>query len=122
MDRRAFERLVAEAVASLPADIHRMLDNVQVTVESQPSRATLSRLGLRWGQAVFGLYQGVPQTKRSSRYGMVLPDKITIYQRPIERVCRTPAAIRAQVRKTVLHELAHHFGLSDERLQEIGAY
>jgi len=107
----------------LPADIRRMLDNVEVTVAAWPSPATLNSVGLRPGQMLFGLYQGVPRTKRtSSHYGLVLPDKITIYQRPIERICRTPAAIRAQVRRTVLHELAHHFGLSDERLREIGAY
>ena len=123
MDRRAFEQLVVEALDSLPADIRRMLDNVEVTVANWPSPATLNSVGLRPGQTLFGLYQGVPQTKRtSSHYGLVLPDKITIYQRPIERICHTPDAIRAQVRRTVLHELAHHFGLSDERLREIGAY
>lgn len=120
MDRRSFEKLVTEAVESLPADIRRMLDNVEVTVESRPSRHTLRSLGLQSGRTLLGLYQGVPQTKRTSRYGLVLPDKITIYQRPIEQACRTPAAVRAQVRDTVLHELAHHFGLSEDRLREIG--
>ncbi len=121
MDRHDFEGLVAEALDGLPADIRQMLDNVEVTVAGWPSADTLRSAGLRPGQLLFGLYQGVPKTRRTSHYGLVLPDKITIYQGPIERVCRTPAAVRAQVRKTVLHELAHHFGLSDERLREIGA-
>jgi predicted Zn-dependent protease with MMP-like domain len=121
VDRLTFEGLVAEALDSLPADIRQMLDNVEVTVTAWPSADTLRSVGLRPGGLLFGLYQGVPKTKRTSHYGLVLPDKITIYQGPIERVCRTPAAVRAQVRKTVLHELAHHFGLDDERLREIGA-
>jgi len=120
--RDAFEQLVAEALDSLPAGLRWMLDNVEVTVEAWPSPAVLKSAGLRPGQTLFGLYQGVPQTRRGSYYGLVLPDKITIYQRPIERVRRTPAAIRAQVRRTVLHELAHHFGISDRRLRELGAY
>jgi predicted Zn-dependent protease with MMP-like domain len=121
VDRREFEGLVVEALDGLPADIRQMLDNVEVTVAAWPSADTLRSAGLRPGQLLFGLYQGVPKTKRTSHYGLVLPDKITIYQGPIERVCRTPAAVRAQVRKTVLHELAHHFGISEERLREIGA-
>ena len=118
MERRAFERLVVETLDSLPADIRQMLDNVEVTVEIWPSSVSLRKAGVRPGQLLFGLYQGVPRTRRGSHYGLVLPDKITIFQGPIEQVCRTPAAIRAQVRKTVLHELAHHFGLDDRRLRE----
>jgi predicted Zn-dependent protease with MMP-like domain len=121
MNRTEFEQLVAEALDGLPADIRQMLDNVEITVEAWPSPATLRSVGLRPGQLLFGLYQGVPKTRRTSHYGLVLPDKITIYQGAIERVCRTPASIRMQVRKTVLHELAHHFGLDDDRLREIGA-
>jgi predicted Zn-dependent protease with MMP-like domain len=120
MDTTAFERLVAETLDSLPDDLRRLLDNVEVTVTLWPSAAVLKAAGLGPGQTLFGLYQGVPQTRRGSHYGMVPPDKITIFQGPIERVYRTPAAIRAQVRKTVLHELAHHFGISEERLREIG--
>ncbi len=120
MNTADFERLVAETLDSLPADLRRLLDNVEVTVTLWPSAALLKAAGLGPGQTLFGLYQGVPQTRRGSHYGMVPPDKITIFQGPIERVCRGSAAIRAQVRKTVLHELAHHFGISDQRLGEIG--
>jgi predicted Zn-dependent protease with MMP-like domain len=68
------------------------------------------------------LYQGIPLTKRSSHYGLVLPDKITIYRRPIEQVCRSSEQIIRQVQRTVKHEIAHHFGISDDRLRELGAY
>jgi predicted Zn-dependent protease with MMP-like domain len=120
MDRHEFEQLVAEALDGLPEDIQRMLENVEVTVANLPSPADLSSAGLQPGQLLFGLYQGVPRTHRTSHYGLVLPDKITIYQQPIERVYRTPEAIRTQVRKTVLHELAHHMGISEGRLRELG--
>jgi predicted Zn-dependent protease with MMP-like domain len=68
------------------------------------------------------LYQGIPLTRRSSRYGLVLPDKITIYRLPIEQICHTRQKIINQVQHTVKHELAHHFGISDDRLRELGAY
>lgn len=122
MDRQEFERLVVETLDNLPEDIQQLLDNVDVTISDWPSPAEIESAGLRPGQLLFGLYQGIPLTHRSSHYGLVLPDKITIYQQPIERVRRTPDAIRTQVRRTVLHELAHHFGLSDERLHELGVY
>jgi predicted Zn-dependent protease with MMP-like domain len=122
MDRQEFEQLVIETLDSLPEDIRQMLDNVEVTVANRPTLHDLEGAGLRPGQLLFGLYQGVPLTRRTSHYGLILPDKITIYQKPIEQVRRTRSAVRAQVRRTVLHELAHHFGLSDERLRELGAY
>lgn len=122
MDRQEFEQLVIEALDSLPPEIARMLDNVEVTVASWPSPAVLRSVGLRPGEMLFGLYEGVPQTQRTGYYGMVLPDKITIFQGPIERIRRTPEGIREQVRRTVIHELAHHFGISDDRLRELGAY
>ena len=122
MDRQEFEQLVIEALDSLPPEIARMLDNVEVTVANWPSPAVLRSVGLRPGEMLFGLYEGVPQTQRTGYYGMVLPDKITIFQGPIERIRRTPEGIREQVRRTVIHELAHHFGISDDRLRELGAY
>jgi predicted Zn-dependent protease with MMP-like domain len=122
VNRQEFEELVLEALDGLPPDIARMLDNVEVTVTGWPSAAALRRAGVRPGQTLFGLYEGVPQTQRTSHYGLVLPDKITIFQGPIVRIRRTPEGIREQVRRTVIHELAHHFGISDERLRELGAY
>lgn len=122
MQRRAFQRLVAEALEDLPPSIQEKLDNVEVVIEDWPARETLVRAGLRHPSQLLGFYHGVPRTKRTHRYGLVLPDRISIYQRPIEMRCRTPAEVRATVRRVVRHEIGHHFGLDDDRLQQIGAY
>lgn len=122
MDRERFERLVAEALDDLPASIQERLDNVDVVIEDWPDRETLRRAGLRHPAQLLGFYHGVPQTKRTHRYGLVLPDKISIYRRSIELHARTAEAIRATVRRVVRHEIAHHFGLDDARLRELDAY
>ena len=119
---KTFETLVVEALESLPPDIQAKLENVEVVVEWRPSPAQLRRLGLGPGHTLFGLYEGVPHTSRTSGYNMVLPDKITIFRQPIEAHCQSDEQVRQVVRRTVLHELAHHFGISDERLHELGAY
>jgi predicted Zn-dependent protease with MMP-like domain len=95
---------------------------VEVVVEWRPSPAELRRLGLAPGATLFGLYEGVPLTQRTSGYNLVLPDKITIFRQPIEAYCRSDEQVKQVVRRTVLHELAHHFGISDERLRELGVY
>ena len=121
--RRRFEELVEEAVESIPEALWNAVDNLMVVVEEWPTRRHHQAVSLAPGNLLLGLYEGVPLTKRSSHYGLVPPDKITIFRGPILRV--TPLdedSIRAQVRRTVLHEIAHHFGISDERLLEIGAY
>jgi predicted Zn-dependent protease with MMP-like domain len=119
---RSFELLVAEALDSLPSDIQEKLENVEVVVVWRPSPAQLRQVGLGPGHTLFGLYEGIPLTNRTSGYNMVLPDKITIFRQPIEAHCRTDEQVRQVVRRTVLHELAHHFGISDDRLRELGAY
>jgi predicted Zn-dependent protease with MMP-like domain len=119
MDRARFEQLVAEAIESLPDDFKEKLDNVAVVVEDLPSPRDARRYG-RGGRLLLGLYQGQPLTRRDSRYGMAFPDKITVYQANVEAVCRNDAEVREQVRTTVLHEIAHHFGIDDERLHELG--
>jgi predicted Zn-dependent protease with MMP-like domain len=119
---KTFEVLVAEALDGLPADIQQKLDNVEVVVEWRPSPAQLRSLGLGPGGTLFGLYEGVPLTQRTSGYNLVLPDKITIFRQPIEDYCRSDDQVKQVVRRTVLHELAHHFGISDDRLHELGAY
>jgi predicted Zn-dependent protease with MMP-like domain len=120
MKRSEFEALVAEAVDSLPPEFLERLDNVEVVVETRPTPTQLARASLSPGATLFGLYEGIPLTQRTSRYGLVLPDKITIFQEAIEARCRTPAAIHRQIQRTVVHEIAHHFGLSDRRLRELG--
>lgn len=118
-----FLELVREAVESLPEDIARAMDNVEIVVEPWPTREQLLAAGIIPGRGtLFGLYQGVPLTHRTRGYSLVPPDKITIFQGPITAVCRTDEAIREQVRQTVIHEIAHHFGISDERLREMGRY
>ena len=117
-----FEAFVAEALIDLPGDFQERLDNIQIEVREWPSRRELILAGLRPGQTLLGLYHGIPLTKRGRGYNLVLPDRITLYRGPIMQMARTPAAIRRQIRRTVLHEIAHHFGISDERLRELGAY
>lgn len=112
-----FEDLVAEALDSLPPDIAEMLDNVEVVVEDEPPVGYLA--GLPRGHTLFGLYHGVPLTKRGV-YDRALPDKISIYKGPITRSARTPVRIREQVRRTVIHEIGHYFGLDEDRLHELG--
>jgi predicted Zn-dependent protease with MMP-like domain len=122
VNRRRFERLVAEALDGLPLKFQEWMENVDVVIETWPSRETTRSMGLPPGETLMGLYEGVPLTKRTSRYGQVLPDRITIYQGPIEACCRNAEEVRLRVRQVVMHELGHHFGISDERLRELGAY
>lgn len=122
MARQSFEDMVAEALGTLPERFLAMLDNVAVVVEDWPDRSTLSVAGVRSPYELLGFYHGVPQTERSSNYGLVAPDRISIYRRPIEAVCKTSDELRDTVQRVVLHELAHHFGIDDDRLREIGAY
>jgi predicted Zn-dependent protease with MMP-like domain len=122
MDREKFEDLVDKAVKNLPAEFLDHLDNVEVVVADRPSAIQLSKSRLKANQTLLGLYEGVPQTRRGSNYGMVLPDKITIFQQTIEAICRNDEEIIKEVEKVVKHEIAHHFGISDARLREIGRY
>jgi predicted Zn-dependent protease with MMP-like domain len=122
VNRLRFERLVAQALDDLPPEFQEKMENVEVVIEAWPSREEVRRMGLPAGETLLGLYEGIPLTKRSSSYGQVLPDRITIYQGPIEACCRTPLEVRRKVRHVVMHELGHHFGISYDRLRELGAY
>ncbi len=104
-----FEEMVGDALDSLPDELGRLMRNVAVTVEHGPGPPGL-----------LGLYQGVPLTSRTTGYAGVLPDRITIYRRAICAICSTEAEVVEQVRRTVIHEVAHHFGLDDRRLEELG--
>jgi predicted Zn-dependent protease with MMP-like domain len=116
--RRRFESLVARALDALPPHIVAMLDNVEIVVEDEP---TPEQRGQNGGDdALFGLYEGIPLVARDSGYAMTLPDRIIIFRRPLERACRSPAEIAREVRITVLHELGHHFGFDEDRLEELG--
>lgn len=104
-----FEELVGEALDTIPDDLAELIDNVAVFVEDMGR-----------GPNVLGFYEGVPLTDREQYGGMVLPDRITIYRLPILARCRTEADVVRQVRITVVHEVGHHFGISDSRLHELG--
>lgn len=118
-----FYELVDEALENLPEDIARAMDNVDVIVQQWPTRQQLLSAGVTPGRGtLFGLYQGVPLTHRTRSYSLVPPDKITIFQGPITAVNGTDEAIRDQIRHTVIHEIAHHFGISDDRLRQLGRY
>lgn len=122
MERTRFRQLVREAVALLPAELRRHVRNVDIVIERRPSRSDLRTAGVPRGHTLLGLYHGVPLTERGhENYNLVLPDKISIYQEPIEEMCGADDDdVREQVRITVLHELAHYFGIDDDRLHELG--
>ena len=108
-----FDRLVNDALDELPDDIRGLMTNVAITVEDEPPP----------GQPLLGLYEGIPWGKRGPYYAGALPDKITIYRLPLERIAGgDPERLRAEVRRVVFHEIAHHFGISDARLVEINRY
>jgi len=119
MHRDIFEDLVIKAVNSLPDEFQDLMVNVDVVVEDWPSRSQLRKLRLRDRYELLGLYEGVPLTKRDQGYNLVLPDKITIFQKPIESHCRSSTEIQREVARVVKHEIAHHFGLDDAKLDEI---
>ncbi len=104
-----FEDMVSTALDSLPEELGRLMRNVAVTVEHDPGPPGL-----------LGLYEGIPLTSRTSDYAGVLPDRITIYHQAICAICRTEQEVADQVRRTVIHEIAHHFGIDDDRLSELG--
>jgi len=119
MQRKKFETIVARAVDSLPPEFQRKLENVDVVVEEWPTQRQLRQAKLIHPTQLLGLYQGVPQTRRGRGYGLVLPDKISIFQKPIEAQCRFGDEIEAKIGEVVRHEIAHHFGLDDETLRRI---
>ena len=119
MDRERFENLVAKAVDSLPEEFRTRLENIDVVVEDWPTQGQLAKVGLRRAETLLGLYEGVPLTRRSSHYGLVPPDKVTIFQKPIEAKSRYNAEIIAEIERVVRHELAHHFGIGDARLKQL---
>lgn len=117
MEREKFEELVAQAMANLPPEILERLENVDIVVEDLPTQQQQDHAGRNY--YLLGLYEGIPLTHRSSGYGMVLPDKITLFKRAIEGICKNDSEIVREIQKTVTHELAHYFGISDIRLKQL---
>jgi len=119
MERQEFEAVVFRAIEALPAEFKSKLENVDILVEDWPSPKQIRQLRLRSKAQLLGLYEGVPQTKRDSGYNLVLPDKITIFQKPIEAQCRSSQEIENEIGRVVRHEIAHHFGIGDATLYKI---
>lgn len=128
LTEQQFEELVGDALDELPPFFQAQMDNIVILVETWPSRRALRDMRLGPGQTLLGLYTGIPLTERTHGYNLVPPDTITLYQGPIERAAADGEdgsyveRVRAEVRHTVIHEIAHHFGIDDDRLVELGAY
>ncbi len=119
MDRKEFQDLVTRAIENLPPEFQLKLENVDIVVEEWPTRGQLRQAKHNHATQLLGLYHGVPQTRRGRAYGFVLPDKISIFQKPIEAQCRFSDEVLAKVEEVVRHEIAHHFGLDEKALQNI---
>ncbi|MFP4083128.1 MAG: metallopeptidase family protein [Candidatus Aminicenantes bacterium] len=119
MHKEKFEKLVEDALAELPQKFKKYLQNLAVMVEEKPSPEVYRRTGGSVFSSVLGLYHGVPLKHRGPFYGNIPPDVITIYQKPIEAICRSDEEIKRKVREVVLHEIGHYFGLSDKELKQI---
>lgn len=117
MTREEFEKLVREGIQAIPKRFLEKLDNVDIVIEDNPSPDQIRKLRIRKDSVIFGLYEGIPQTKRG-HYGQVLPDKITIFKEPIEKFASSKEEIKEIVKNTVWHEIAHHFGLDEKRVRQ----
>lgn len=107
-------------MALIPIELLERVHNVDIVIETRPTARERKAAGIGPGRLLLGLYHGIPLTARGESYNLVLPDKISIYQEPIELVCGNDTEVREQVRKTVLHEIGHYFGIDDDRLHELG--
>jgi predicted Zn-dependent protease with MMP-like domain len=119
LTRKEFEEIVVSGLKRLPKFFRKKMKNVDVVVEDRASRELLSEMGLRSPFELLGLYQGVPLDRRGFYYGNVLPDKITLFQIPIESMCQTKEELEERVREVVIHEVGHYFGLDDKKLREL---
>jgi predicted Zn-dependent protease with MMP-like domain len=119
LTRSEFEEAVLMALKDLPKFFKKKMENIDVVVEDEASEDLLSEMGLRSPFDLLGLYQGIPLDRRGFFYGNVLPDKITLFQRPIESLCKTDEEVKERIREVLIHEVGHYFGLSDERLREL---
>jgi predicted Zn-dependent protease with MMP-like domain len=121
MNRHRFRALVAEAIDELPEHIAARLCNVEVIVDDEPAAELLDELGLHSRHdTLLGLYEGTPLAERGGDDAFSLPDRITLFYRPLVRACRNPVALRREIRKTLVHEIAHFFGLEDEEIEREG--
>ena len=116
MLKEDFEALVEKAFDNLPEEFRERLENVDIFVEDWPTRDQLAEARIKHKGGLLGLYEGIPVTERGHNYNLVLPDRITIFQKPVESVCSTPAETQEEVEHVLLHEIGHYFGFSEEQL------
>jgi predicted Zn-dependent protease with MMP-like domain len=116
-----FEKMVEAGIAAIPENFLRKLDNVVIVIEDEPTPDQLEKLKIRKGWTLFGLYEGVPQAARGNHYTSVVPDKITIFRKPIEAAARNAEGVKEIVKNTVWHEIAHHFGMDEGRVRSAEA-
>ncbi len=119
MDREKFEELVEKAYERIPEKFKRKMENIEITVEDFPTLRDLERLRIRGGELLLGLYRGTPLPKRSIWQAVQLPDKIVLFQKGIERMCRSEKEVEEKVYEVLLHEIGHYFGLSDKEIYEL---
>jgi predicted Zn-dependent protease with MMP-like domain len=120
LPRKQFEALVLRALDTIPEPIRARMDNVDVVIEDRPTARLLAELEMDPDDALFGLYEGTPLIERGITANPLMPDKITIFQRPLEEACETEEEITEEVRRTIVHEVAHHFGFDEDRLADLG--
>lgn len=120
LSTREFEKVVEQAIARIPWEIRQHLDNMVIAVERRPSRELLEEMGIPRGETLLGLFDGVPLTERSLTDPPLYPDTIYLFQDPLEELCSTREELIEEIEITVVHEVAHALGLSDERLEELG--
>lgn len=120
LSQKNFEKIVADALDELPDEISEAMSNVYVVVEPWPSPEILKKMNLPNRYSLLGLYQGVPLSRRTTHYSLALPDRITIFHGPIEATGTTAAELRERIKSVVVHEIAHHFGIGEKRIRELG--
>ena len=122
VSRDAVRAMAAQALEALPAQFREAMENVEIAVQDWPDAETMRQAGVAHPTELLGFYHGVPLTRRGQNYSLALPDQISMYRMPIVMRCRTVGEVRELVGRVVRHEVAHHFGIDDGRLREIGAY
>lgn len=120
LSRKQFEQVVADALKGIPAELRAALDNIEVAVEDWPSLQQLADAGLDDDDLLFGFYHGTPLPERSPLVPYALPDLISIFQGPLEEACESEDELKDEIRRTVVHEIAHYFGFDEDRLAELG--
>ncbi|HOC46422.1 MAG: metallopeptidase family protein [Syntrophorhabdaceae bacterium] len=120
MDDKEFDSIVAKAIENIPYEIRQYLDNIVISVKKRPSRLMMREMGIPPGECPLGLFQGVPLTERSATIPPLYPDMIYLFQEPLEEMCNTREELEEEIEITVVHEVAHYIGMTEERLEELG--